>query len=93
MAVGPAGLNGVASHRLPRGEVEAALIVCHGGEGNLAEHIGLASARGARAVAAEKFQGKVGLDAVVPCDGEFGPDFLDGSRLEWRCHFFRRRAL
>lgn len=87
MAVGPAGLNRIASYRLPRGEIEAAVVVGHGGEGNLAEHIGLASARGARAVAAEEFQGKVGLDAVVPRDGEFGSDFLDGSGLEWRSHF------
>ena len=87
MAVSPAGLDGVASHGLPRGEVEAALVVGHGGEGNLAEHIGLASARGAGAVAAEEFEGKVGLGAVVPRDGEFVSDFLNGSGLEWRSHF------
>ncbi len=88
MAVGPAGLYGVASHGLPGGEVEAAIVVGHGGEGNLAEHIGFASARGARAVTAEEFQGKVGLDAVVPRDGEFGSDFLNGSGQEWLSHFF-----
>jgi hypothetical protein len=87
VAVGPAGLDGVASHGLPGGEVEAAVVVGHGGEGDLAEHIGLSSAGGAGAVAAEEFEGKVGFAAVVPRDGEFGGDFLDGSGLEWRCHF------
>jgi hypothetical protein len=87
VAVGPAGLDGVASHGLPGDEVEAAVVVGHGWEGDLAEHIGLASAGGAGAVAAEEFEGEVGLAAVVPRDGEFSGDFLDGSGLEWRCHF------
>lgn len=87
VAIGPAGLNGVASHGLPGGEVKAAVVVGHGGKGDLAEHIGLASTGGAGAVASEEFEGKVGLAAVVPRDGEFGSDFLDGSGLEWRCHF------
>jgi len=88
VAVGPAGLDGVAAHGLPGGEVEAAVVVGHGGEGDLAEHIWLASTCGAGAVAAEEFEGKVGFAAVVPRDGEFGSDFLDGCGLEWRCHFF-----
>lgn len=87
VAIGPAGLDGVASHGLPGGEVEATVVIGHGGKGDLAEDIGLASTCGAGAVAAEKFEGKVGLAAVVPRDGEFGSDFLDGSGLEWRCHF------
>ena len=87
MAIGPAGLDGVASHGLPGGEVKAAVVIGHGGKGDLAEDIGLASTCGAGAVEAEKFEGKVGLAAVVPRDGEFGSDFLDGSGLEWRCHF------
>ena len=87
MAVGPAGLNGVASYSLPGDEVEAAVVVGHGGEGDLAEHIGLASAGGAGAVAAEELESEVGLAVVVPRDGEFGSDFLDGCGLEWRCHF------
>ena len=87
MAIRPAGLDGVAAHGLPGGEVEAAVVVAHGGEGDLAEHIGFASAGGAGAVAAEEFEGKVGFTAVVPRDGEFGSDFLDGCGLEWRCHF------
>jgi serine/threonine-protein kinase len=88
VAVGPAGLYGVASHGLPGGEVEAAVVVAHGGEGDLAEHNGLASAGGAGAVAAEEFEGQVGFTAVVPRDGEFGSDFLNGSGQEWLSHFF-----
>ena len=56
MAVGPAGLDGVASHGLPGDEVEAAVVVGHGGEGDLAQHIGLTPTGGAGAVAAEELQ-------------------------------------
>ncbi len=52
----------------------------------MAEDIGLASAGGAGAVAAEEFEGEVRLAAVIPRDGEFGSDLLNGSGLERRCH-------
>lgn len=52
----------------------------------MAEDIGLASAGGAGAVAAEEFEGKVGLAAIIPRDGEFGSDLLNGSGLKRRCH-------
>ena len=52
----------------------------------MAEDIGLASAGGAGAVAAEEFEGEVGLAAVIPRDGEFGSDLLNGCGLERRCH-------
>ena len=54
----------------------------------MAEHIGLAAARGAGAMATQEFKGKLALGAVIPGDREFGADFLDGCGLEWRRHVF-----
>jgi hypothetical protein len=59
----------------------------------LAEHIWLAAARGAGAMATQEFKGKVGLGAVIPGDREFGADFLDGCGLEWRRHIFQLEDL
>jgi len=86
VTIAPFGLDRVAADALPAGEVEAFLAVAHAGANDMAHHIGFPSAGRAGAVAAEEFQREVSLDPVVPRNGKFGSNFLDGGRLEDRSH-------
>jgi hypothetical protein len=86
VAVAPFRLDRVSADALPTCEVEALLVVGNGWSNDMAHHIRLAAAGRAGTVAAEKFERQVSLDAVVPSDGEFGSDFLDGGRLEDGSH-------
>jgi hypothetical protein len=87
VAVTPRGLYGIAAYHLPRGEVEAAIVVRHRRQSDLAEDIGFTPARGTGTVTAKEFESKVGLAAVIPSDGKFGSDFLNRVGLEWLCHW------
>ena len=75
----PDELEGVAADDAPFLQGEAVLAVADVRADDPAEDVGFPAARGAGAMAAERFELHVALLAVVPGDGELVSDHLDAG--------------
>ncbi len=77
MSVVPAWLKRITSHQIPAGKFKAPFGIRDVWAVHLPEHIGLTAARGARTLAAQKLELKIGLRAIVPTHRQFAADLLN----------------
>ena len=82
VSVGPAGPQSVTANQIESDKLEALVAVALMRTRNTSEHIGLATARRARACAAQRFQIQKRLRAVIPGNSQFVSDLLDIAWLK-----------